>query len=235
MKERVVPPAHRYSVCAEGDIPIKKFYEGTFRHVFIFFHPFIKPVSIDPELFYPDTYPDKFQIIKHCERVKWSEFLSLSGIDSYEELDVALRTSIMGLRKEYADQRLAEQMTETYERHNLAPPTEGLLPDLLINKVLDAVRDQGEDWIWVGDEFGTERKLEYILDLMNLDTLSEHKNLFTHDHSMLITTHWDSHFSMICANDRNRIEEIINACDLEGFFCNDDTEMYWSVHSIYNK
>ncbi|MCA0970644.1 DUF2711 domain-containing protein [Halobacillus litoralis] len=221
-------------MCAEGDVPIKTFYEGIFREVFIFFHPFIKPVSIDPELFYPDTYPDKFQIIEHCERVKWSEFLSLSGINSYEELDVALRTSILGLKKEFADQRLADKMKETYERYNLAPPAEGLLPDLLVNKVLEAVRSQGEDWIWVGDEFGTVRKLEYILDLLDEDTLLG-KNFFTHDHSMLITTHWDSHFSMICANDRNRIEQMVNECDLEGFFCNDETKLYWSVHALHDR
>ena len=34
-----------------------------------------------------------------------------------------------------------------------------------------------------------------------------HGCIFTHDHSILVTTHWDSHFSFLCSSKKN-IEEI---------------------------
>lgn len=51
---------------------------------------------------------------------------------------------------------------------------------------------------------------------------------FTHDNELLVTTHWDSHFSMLCS-DKETIERIVKHCDLEGFYCDDQTEIYWSV------
>ncbi|TYS68131.1 DUF2711 family protein [Sutcliffiella horikoshii] len=228
--ERVLPEPHRYAVCACEDVSIKNFYKDVFNEVYIFFHPFIKPLTIDSELFYPESYPDKFQIINHCEILTWKEFLALSGMKSYEELDIGLRTRILGLNKEYENKELKEMINSVSKKENLIPPTEGMLPELLINKLLGAIKKEKYDWIWVGDEFGTERKLEYIDDLIDQDTLARH-NLFTHDNSILITTHWDSHFSMICSDDKKKIDRIIKWCNLEGFYCDDHTEIYWSVRN----
>ncbi|WP_226679957.1 DUF2711 family protein [Sutcliffiella horikoshii] len=228
--ERVAPEPHRHTVCADEDVSIKEFYKGVFNEVYIFFHPFIKPVTIDPKLFNSETNIDKFQIINHCEMVTWKEFLALNGLKSYEELDIGLRTRILGLKKEYENKKFTEIINTVSGKENLIPPTEGMLPELLINNLLGAIKKEKYDWIWVGDEFGTERKLEYIDDLINQDTLARH-NLFTHDNSILITTHWDSHFSMICADDRKKLDRIIKWCNLEGFYCDDHTEIYWSVRT----
>ncbi|WP_102262580.1 hypothetical protein [Mesobacillus jeotgali] len=55
---RVLPEPDRYAICAREDESIKKFYKDVFEVVYIFFHPFIKPVSIDPDLFYADEIVD---------------------------------------------------------------------------------------------------------------------------------------------------------------------------------
>lgn len=47
--KRMVPPPDKYAVCAYEDVPIKTFYEGVFDEVFIFFHPFIRPLTTDLE------------------------------------------------------------------------------------------------------------------------------------------------------------------------------------------
>lgn len=98
--------------------------------------------------------------------------------------------------------------------------------------LLESIKNLGHDWIWCGDEHCTERKLEYTEDLINdLDLLHrERRNLFTHDQSILITTHWDSHFSMLCS-DKATLEKLVKECQLEGFYCNEQTEIYWSLHN----
>ena len=45
------------------------------------------------------------------------------------------------------------------------PPSEGFFSDLLHDSILQSIEDLGYEWVWVGDEFCTERKLYWIDDL----------------------------------------------------------------------
>ncbi|MFE8697404.1 DUF2711 family protein [Cytobacillus sp. FJAT-53684] len=228
-KVRVLPEPHRYAICARADIPIKEFYKGVFEEVYIFFHPFIKPKTIDYDLFNPNTYPSKNEIRDNCEMITWEKFQSLAGVDSLKQLDTGLRTIILGLKKEYQDVQSARLILETCEKERIIQPTEGFFPEFVMNHLLKSIKTIGHDWIWLGDEFCTERKLEYIDDLISdNNVLGERKNLFTHDSSILITTHWDSHFSLLCSN-RDTVKYLVDLCGLEGFFCTEKTEIYWCV------
>lgn len=230
---RVLPEPHRYAICAPEDIAIKEFYKGVFEEVFIFFHPFIKPKTIDYELFKPDTYPSKNDIRDNCEMVTWKEFVTLAGLNSFRQLDIGLRTNILGLKKEYQDLQSAKLVQETCEKEKIVQPAEGLFPEFIMNNLLESIKTIGHEWIWHGDEFCTERTLEYIDDFINnnnmLDDLKNGKrNLFTHDNNILITTHWDSHFSLLCS-DKETVEQLVKSSGLEGFYCSEETEMYWSL------
>lgn len=229
-KKKLLPEPHKYAVCCPAEMPIKTFYKGFFEEVFIFFHPFIKPVTIDIESFFTDAYPRKNEIIRTCDLVTWSEFLELSGLGDFNQLDIGLRTLILGLNKQFANENLAKVIKTTCELNKLVTPVEGCFPELLTNKFLEAIKNEGYEWIWVGDEFCTERKLVYIDDLVNDNNPfgAQHLNLFTHDNNILFTTHWDSHFSMVCSG-RKTIDRIVTFCNLEGFYCSDQTEIYWSL------
>ncbi len=153
--------------------------------------------------------------------------MRLSGLESIKKVDIGLRTDILGLSEKFADESAAKLIGDICEENKIILPCEGYFPELLINKILHSVQRLGHDWIWGGDEFCTERKLEYIDDLIKEDDI-KYRNLFTHDHKLLLTTHWDSHYSLLCS-DKKTIDYIVKECRLEGFFCNEETEMYWSV------
>jgi hypothetical protein len=226
---RVLPEPHKYAICAPEGLPIKKFYEGFFEEVYVFYHPFIKPNTIDYELFNPKTYPSRNDIRNNCERVTWESFMQLAGIKSFKKLDIGLRTNILGLKKQFQDEKAAQLILEAYEKYKIVEPNAGSFPEFIMNDLLRAIQVMGQDWIWYGDEFCTERKLEYIEELINDNNmLDERKNLFTHDHNILITTHWDSHFSLLCS-DRKTVEQLVSSCKLEGFFCTEETKIYWSL------
>ncbi|MFB7142890.1 DUF2711 family protein [Gottfriedia sp. NPDC056225] len=229
-KARVLPEPHKYSVGASADMSIKEFYKGVFEEVYIFYHPFIKPKTLDYDLFVPDKYPGKNDIINNCEMISWSQFLNISGIKNYKQLDIGLRTHISGLREKYKNEKIAEIIQKVCEEHKIIIPTEGFFPEFLMNSILSVIKNEGHDWIWIGDEFCTERKLEYMEDLIedNEAFRNEHLNLFTHDSKLLITTHWDSHFSMLCS-DKITIDKVVKLCNLEGFYCDEFTEIYWSL------
>lgn len=226
---RMAPQPHRYAVCAPEGMPIKDFYKDVFEEVFVFFHPFIKPKNIDFELFHPDTYPSRNDIRDNCEMVTWKQFLSLSGIENFKQLDIGLRTNILGLREEHEDLETAALIETAILKNSIAPPNEGQFPEFVMNNILKEITNLGHNWIWVGDEFCSKRKLEYITDLItDNNKLDDGKNLFTHDNSILITTHWDSHFSLLCS-DRQTLKHLVTTCNLEGFYCTEATEIYWSL------
>ncbi|MGN1400808.1 MAG: hypothetical protein ACI4XL_04825, partial [Bacillus sp. (in: firmicutes)] len=127
----------------------------------------------------------------------------------------------MGLKKEYQDLHTATLIEKTCRENLIAEPNEGLFPAFIMNDLLKGIKIMGHEWIWLGDEFCTVRKLEYMDDLIQDHQLIEQgNNLFTHDNSILITTHWDSHFSML-GSDKCTVEQLVHLCELEGFYCNE--------------
>ena len=127
---------------------------------------------------------------------------------------MALRSSIRGLGEEFMNKAAGEKIINLRNKKEIYQPSEGILPDELVNPLLEAIRNEGHDWIWLGDEFGTERRLKDIDDLLVSNKLDLDRNnlfmhntgryhLFTHDNELLVTTHWDSHFSMLCSDKKN--------------------------------
>jgi hypothetical protein len=224
-----MPPAHRYSICAPADISIKEFYKDYFEEVFLFFHPFVKVKTKElAERLKTGPLPTKQQLIEGGELVSWKEAVQISGLTSYAEMDIALRTWISGLRKDLENQEFLTKVMNACLAHNwVEPGGGGMLPAFIINDILYAIQKEGHDWLWVGDEHGTERKLEWIGDLVEQDNLFRN-NLFTHDVSLLVTTHWDSDFSFLCGS-KETVERIVKTARLEGFYCDKKTEIYWSV------
>ncbi|MEK3976401.1 DUF2711 family protein [Psychrobacillus sp. FSL K6-1267] len=230
-KERILPKPDRYAVCSPEVIPIKEYYKGVLEEIFLFFHPFIQPKTISYELFEPDTYPMINDIIKHCEMLTWEQFLKISKIENYKQLDSGIRTSISRLNKNVANEEVAKTILDVCKNEEIIAPSEGCFPVPLITGLLESIKKEGHEWIWYGDELGTERKLEYIDDLVgDCNAFPNHPiNLFTHNHSILLTTHWDSHFSMLCS-DKNTVNKIVKSCNLEGFYCGERTKVYWSLY-----
>ena len=230
MADRALPKPEQYASCPDGG-KILEFYKGQFDSVFILLHPFIYPKSIDIERFCPEQWPGKREIIEGCEAVSWERVLELTGLENLSEIDVGLRTSISGLKTEIANEAYASTLCELTEKKNIIHPSEGDLSPLIENRIYEAIKSLGHGWLWVGDEFGTERKLHWIDDLIVEDEIPCHGCVFTHDHSLLVTTHWDSHCSFLCSS-KEIIEKILSTDDLEGFYCTENTEVYWGVHEI---
>lgn len=231
MTTRILPSPDVFASCPlEGKI--LEFYSGTFEAVYISLNPFIKPVSIDKAEFKPGTYPNRSRIVAECEPVSWSEVAGLAALPSLSAVDIALRTLIHGLRNDLENQSYASAIDALFETQNILPPNEGLFSPLLHDKVLQSIQALGYEWLWVGDEFCTERKLHWIDDLKDQEEgLTRGRfNVFTPDKKLLWTIHWDSHFSFLCSTQQNLIR-FQNIAGLEGFFCTSSTEVYWSVHS----
>ena len=228
MTKRVFPEKEKFASCPY-DERILEYYEGVFDSVYIMLHPFICPINIDR--FCAERWPSKHEMIKNCKAVSWHAVLEMSGLKTISEIDIGLRSYIGRINKKLSNADYVERLVSTVKRNQLIFPLEGDLSPLIENRIFNALRKTGYDWAWVGNEHGTERKLWWLEDLMEGDEVPSHGCIFTHDHSILITTHWDSHCSFLCSS-KKIIERILKIESFEGFYCTPNTEVYWGAYEI---
>lgn len=195
---------------------ILEFYKGYFDTVYVMLHPFFKEKDN-----------------KITQVMTWKEIQMLAGFKDINQLDIALRTSIGGLRREYENKKDADILSQLAELHDFWFPSEGNFQDTLKNKMLKSLQDQGHHYMYMGDEWGFERKRSYIQEVIDGkdNTLLEYgpeMNWYTTNNEILYTTHWDSHFTLLCS-DKNTVENILAKHPFEGFYCNEKTDIYWST------
>jgi len=228
--KRTLPSPEKFASCPY-DGNILSYYEDQFEAVYVLLYPFLKPTTLSPERFCPETYPSKPEIISGCKKVSWQEVIELTSFNDISEVDIGLKTGIGGLRKELCNKSSVKEIDNLFENKSIIEPVEGDIPEILQNDLFGAIKSLGHNWLWVGDEHGMVRKLHWIDDLFDKNELLTHCNVFTHDHSLLLTTHWDSHFSFLCSSKQN-IENILKKYEFEGFYCTANTEVYWSTCKI---
>ena len=228
MTDRILPEPDIFATCPNDDL-ILSYYEGVFENVYVLLHPFSKLKAPRKKLFGDVDDWIKKDIIKNYEPISWGEILKLSGLSKLSEIDLGLRTSISGLKKEFSDELSCKKLCELDEE--IIHPGEGQLSPLLENRLLKALKDIGYDWVWIGDEFGTERKLWWVEDLLEVEEVPYAGSIFTPDKEVLITTHWDTHSSFLCSS-KAKIEKLLSLDSFEGFYCSPETKVYWGFNKI---
>jgi hypothetical protein len=234
-RERVMPDIFNNIISPPANIPLLEFYKGYYDCVFIMLHPFYKithPNKIDFEMVWPtkQRWLTKKEIISFTENLSWADFIKLSGIPDNARLDIALRNSIAGLNKKHLNQEELDLLNDTCDKYKLIQPQKGDFSDSLIDNMLKTLLQLGHEWIFIGDEFGHERKLHFIEDIVDntIEVNYHYENWYTPKNEILYTTHWDSHFTMICS-DKKTVEEIVKLYPFEGFYCDQNTHIYWSL------
>jgi hypothetical protein len=137
------------------------------------------------------------------------------------------------LKAEFEDKKSEEALLLFEREAQVLMPPEGEHPALLHDQVLGWIKELGYEWVWVGDEFCTERKLHWIDDLVSeVDpTIKGHANVFTPDKALLWTVHWDSHCTFFCGVEGHPARRSIES-KFEGFFCGERAHVYWGLHPI---
>jgi len=224
-----LPEGHRYAMFGGGDDdPIKTYYEGVFEAIFVVLHPFLIPKD-NPTATDRYVEMDKNEVEQKFRAITWEEMRQKFGFHDVSRIDHALRTMIGALKPHAEDQDGANRIIDYCERENILPPSEGELSDFLENRVLRVLLEMGEGWVWSGDEFCMERHLIHLRETLAADTWGmQHRTFFGYNHEWLIVPPWDSHFTLFCGS-RAWIEQVVEQCGLEGFYCDDQTTINWSL------
>ena len=230
MSERLLPEPHRYASCP-FDGNILEYYSGYFEAVYLLLHPFIKP-RITPCEREPYEWENKTEFIDTYLEIPWNKILKETGLTSFSEIDLALQTMIGAIRKQPENFKFVNTLDQlSMNDPDLRFPSEGDLSIHLEHRLLKVLKSLGIKWLWVGDQHCTERKLVWLEDLFNKQEVPTHGCIFTYDHKTLITTHWDSHCSFLCSS-KKTLEKILSIDIFEGFYCTNNTEVFWSSNPI---
>jgi hypothetical protein len=221
------------TICSSDDIPILKFYKNLFNSVFVSLNPFlrIKETSkFTTDDFWNDEIEneEKTKVIENTNPIKWSEILVLSKLENINQIDIALRTGILGLKKEFENKDYLKELNRILEQNNMLSPSEGCIEEIQQNGILNAIAKLGYSTICIGTEFGDLIETRNISELIDSGTSIYGKNLYTEDKNILISVHWDSFQTYICSTKQN-VERIVKEANLEGFYCGEKTEIYWSL------
>lgn len=230
MTDRILPAPDIYASCPY-DGEVLRYYTGVFSSVYIAFSPFVQPDATFYERYLWEAGVSRKETLAHCKPVLWKDIAKRCRLSDVAAVDIALRTRIHALRSEFGNESDAERLKQWLDTERIVPPTEGIHSDMLHNRVLELFQALGHDWVWVGDEMCTQRKLYWIDDLKDgiEDPLASYCNVFSPDKSLLWTVHWDSHFSFLCSASESALRDIGVEEKLEGFFCEPETEVYWSL------
>ncbi|WOK38009.1 DUF2711 family protein [Sphingomonas sp. C3-2] len=172
--------------------------------------------------------------VRFGNQVSWREICHLAGLSDHCALDQALRTIILGLRKDLEDQTSAERLKKFCDQNALFRPTEGRFQPIMQANLIDLFERVGVSEVFVGDEFGDDERLVTLATLggeLAWDRRTDLsswgiRRIYAPDQSILVWVHWDSFYTAVFATaerlDGSRLDELF-----EGFWCSNETSTYW--------
>src|SRR2546430_1609673 len=175
------------------DKPIIENFPG-FEECFLAFHPFliIKEGHAAQIHFQTGNWPSKQQIVDHCDRLSWSDFLKISGVSDYKKLDQALaffhRAYRFGTKSEY--QKLKKIVSD--DSCNIILPQVDNLPEIIENEIFKFLKQKGYSGIYIYSDIEEKKILSSIGNLISEERgLQSHVRIETPDSRILIAQDFD--------------------------------------------
>jgi hypothetical protein len=215
------------------ETPLLQAYGGRFSAAFVALHPFFRmPASVDWKAVDLNTdYPDSPYIRRYGQPVYWQTIMRGIECEDLRRFYIGMRTSIIALRREYADREIARLINEYTEQANIYHPNEGMIEPLLIEPILRYVSHEQSDAMSYLPEF--EEEPEVLSTEAAIQTCDEgflRGSLFDINVTRLVTVDWDDFFTVIYGSS-GELASFLKKYSLEGFFCDNQTLHSWCWQS----
>lgn len=211
---------------------ILDFYKGVYEAVYVVLHPFYYSTIIDFNEINDKSWPSDTELLKHCNTILWKDILEIAKFNNLSEIDIGLRTSIGGLRKDMEAPLLAEKIRKLFfDQKIISPESTGLISPFVFKDIFSSIHRLAINQMWLIDEFCLEipkvRDIETIVNNLSI----ERGSYYSDNNTLLVTTHWDSHCSFVCGS-KSLLDQFIALSQLEGFFCSNKTQVYWGIYDL---
>ncbi|MCH6266576.1 DUF2711 family protein [Neobacillus citreus] len=216
--------------------PILSQLPNNFKSAAILLHPFVQmPLGwrqnkqIHQE---EDDYPTEEEILKQGSPVLWKTVMKESGLKSFEELEIALLTSIYALKKKFARSDLAVKLNLNLNKDRYYP-TEDKTSVFLINGLLKVLSSKGADKIYFSEPIFDNSGILKIKHVSSIDIsgLSPVELIITDENmDYAFMSVYDS-FNTLFLSKGEDVKEVVQKMNWEAIVCDDNTFINWYLRS----
>jgi hypothetical protein len=204
-----------------------------FNSAAILLHPFVRmpsgwTKSKKNHHPYKHIYPTDEEILNQAKPVLWKTVMDKCGLTSFEEVKMALMTSIGALNEDYARSDLAD-LLNTNLKQDIYYPTEDKTSVLLLKGILEVLGSKGADSLHYSepilDNSGSlnlkEVKPLKIYELSSAELIVTNENM---DYAFMSI--YDS-FNTLFLSQQENVKEIVQKMKWEAIICDNNTYMGW--------
>jgi hypothetical protein len=165
--------------------------------------------------------------------VPWREVGSHCGLDDARAINRALRTIILGLRPEFADEAGADRLAYYCAREQIFRPTESEFQPVSEHRLVELFARAGCARVVLGDEFG-DHDISQPLDFLKGDVawierpdwpqIHGVRRIYAEDRSMLAIEPWDQFFTVVAMTVERARQAAVDEL-FEGFWCDETTSL----------
>lgn len=225
----VHPTPKQEEVIEKSSIPTIRSAFKKYETTFVILHPFLKVKPHYNITFEMDSWPNKKEIIACTQNTTWAEVIQASGLQDISELDRLL--AYLHCARTKADREGWIKLKTLLDKNNIIPAEVDYLPTSLTNPIMAALKSLGdttvEEFEFTG-EFRQAHEIDSVL-LSAEQSFASIARVFTPDKKIVLATDFDKQFTYLSAT-KEMVQTIIDAANLEGFYCNDTTRAEWSVN-----
>jgi hypothetical protein len=203
-----------------------------FKSAAILLHPFVQMPNgwenTKREYPYQIIYPSDEEILRLGVSIKWSYVMKDCDIKTYEELELALKTTINALGKENAREDLMNKLNSIY-KPDLYIPVEDSISALLIADILKVLGSKGAKTLSFSDPNNDKNgrlKINGTTPLEICELTGSELLLTDENMDFAFMSVYDSCFTLFFTKEEN-INEIIQSMNWEAIICDKDTYMDW--------
>jgi hypothetical protein len=203
-----------------------------FKSAAILLHPFVQMPNgwenIKRGNPYQIFYPSDEEILRLGVPIKWNDVMKDCDIKTYEELELALKTTINALGKEYAREDLMNKLNSIY-KPDLYIPVEDSISAFLIADILKILGSKGAKTLYFSDPINNNNGRLNINDTTPLEIceLTGTEIMLTDENmDFAFMSVYDSCFTLFFAKEEN-INQITQSMNWEAIICDKDTYIDW--------
>lgn len=232
MTQIMTPPPDKFA-SFPYDGKILAYFEGVFEAVFVVMQPFCHIEKEHQWILNRNIDVSKQAFVRHAKPVSWQEIMQQLNIGEYQDLETGIQSRENRLYEHLQRTDIKHQLLALEDRHNIFAPETNEIAPYFENDIFHIIKKLGYDWVWLGDEFATERKLYFVDDLIVGDEVVGTGAIFTPDYQLLIGTIYGVSSLFICSS-KQMIEKIRQCADLEGFYCTPQMAVVWNIKKLQN-
>lgn len=212
--------------------PILSQVQENFKSAAILTNPFIlmptdriKNCELESEEHY---YPSHKDILDFGKAISWKEIIDNTGLASFSELAIALKTSISAFKKEYRREDLSDKLNRNL-KEGIFYPNEDIISEFIIKDIIKLLSINGSDRVYFSNPIDNQSGFLNIKEINPIEICRMYdKEILLCDENMnyAFMSLYDSFITLLLCKNSDAIN-VVTKMGWEAIVCKTNTYVDW--------